>query len=80
MSKHAVKIPAFRVYERTSAKGTRYFLGYFGALKLIGFLDQKAESHDPCWQFFVQEQDKPKQPTTNGARDHQATLSTPRLR
>jgi len=30
-----------------------------GALKLVGFVDDRAESDNPCWQFYVQELDQP---------------------
>ena len=81
MTKHSPKFPAFRVYERTSKNGTRYFLERFGALKLIGFVDDKAESDNPCWQFYVQEPDPSRnadRPTaeTNGTRDWQAPIKT----
>ncbi len=68
MAKHLPKFPAFRACERTSKNGTRYFLGRFGALKLIGFLDENAESTNPCWQFYVQRPDDQPQRTSRKAK------------
>ncbi len=81
MAKHSPKFRAFRGYERTSQNGTRYFLGRFGALKLIGFLDENGESSNPCWQFYVQEPDDQPQRTSRKAKananaDWQAPINT----
>ena len=68
MAKHSPKFPAFKLYERTSKNGTRYFLGRLGAMKLIGFLDENAESTNPCWQFYVQQPDDQPQRTSRKAK------------
>ena len=52
-----------------------------GALKLVGFVDDRAESDNPCWQFYVQELDQPQKAKgpkaeTNGTQNWQASINT----
>lgn len=55
------------MYEKTSQKGNRYFIGRLGNAKLLMFAnqDKKAET-DPDWLLYVQERE-PK-PEANGNR------------
>lgn len=43
------------VYENTSQRGTRYFVGYMGAAKLVMLPAKDAKEGEPQWTLFVQE-------------------------
>lgn len=63
-SKPLVKIGG--LYEKTSAKGTRYFTGRLGAAKLVVFANRdKKEDKDPDFFMYVQE---PQEATSTGQR------------
>jgi len=47
------KVLLGRLYEKSSAKGNRYFAGRLGAAKVVMMLDAKADNPDPVWQLFV---------------------------
>lgn len=49
------RILLMRLYEKTSAKGNRYFAGRLGAASVVMMLDERAENADPVWQVFVSE-------------------------
>lgn len=53
----ADKVLLLRLYEKTSAKGNRYFAGRMGAASVVMMQDTRAESDgaDPVWQVFVSE-------------------------
>lgn len=48
------KVFLFRVFEKTSANGNRYFSGRWGGARILLFRDATAESDDPVWQVFAQ--------------------------
>ena len=50
------------VYENTSQRGTRYFVGYLGAAKLVMLPAKDAKDGEPGWTLFVQE--RPAKPGT----------------
>ena len=42
--------------ERVSGKGTRYFTGYLGKAKLVGFLDPEPDKYgNPVWSVYAAE-------------------------
>lgn len=44
------------LYERTSQKGNRYFVGRLGNARLLMFANQdKKQESDPDWLLYVQE-------------------------
>lgn len=49
------KVLVMKLYERISAKGTRYFAGRLGAARVVAFLDHKAEADCPVWNVYVQD-------------------------
>jgi len=59
------------LYEKTSQKGTRYFVGRLGNAKLLMFAnqDKKAET-DPDWLVYVQERSA--EPKQDAGRDRPA--------
>lgn len=52
---HDGKVLLGRLYEKTSARGHRYFVGRLGAARVALFLDERAEGADPVWELFVQD-------------------------
>ena len=51
------KVNLARLFERTSAKGNRYFSGRMGAARIMLFKDDRADG-DNVWQLFVQDGDE----------------------
>jgi hypothetical protein len=50
------KVLLMQLSERTSAKGTRYFTGYLGKARLVGFLDQESDKFgNPVWNVYASE-------------------------
>lgn len=44
------------LYEKTSQKGTRYFVGRLGSARLLMFANaDKKQDSDPDWLLYVQE-------------------------
>ncbi len=53
-SDHKIKIA--KLYEKTSAKGTRYFVGRLGAARVLLFQSREtAEGSDVVWNMYLQE-------------------------
>ena len=52
---HDGKVLLARLYEKTSARGHRYFVGRLGAARVAMFIDERAEGGDPVWELFVQD-------------------------
>jgi hypothetical protein len=57
MSAPAPKVLLMTLWERTSARGTRYLSGFLGKAKLIGFKGEPTADGTPTWNLFVQEQE-----------------------
>jgi hypothetical protein len=58
------KVLLCRLYERVSARGNRYLAGRFGAARIIGFIDDRAELQygaTACFNLYVQAGDDAKQ-------------------
>ena len=53
------KMPFTDLWERTSAKGTVYYSGFIGGLRVIGFRETLADKNQPVIRLFLQEGDKP---------------------
>ena len=52
----AVKVKLGRLYEKTSQKGTRYFVGRLGAARVLLFPSREtADGGDPVWDLYLQE-------------------------
>jgi hypothetical protein len=49
------RIPLCRLYERTSARGTRYLIGRLGYARLIAFPGEPTEAGTPTWDVFLVE-------------------------
>ncbi|MBF0283966.1 MAG: hypothetical protein HQL51_05855 [Magnetococcales bacterium] len=49
------KVKMAGLYEKISAKGTRYFVGYLGGVKLLMLPDHKAAADKPGWNLFAVE-------------------------
>lgn len=47
------KVMLCRMYEKTSARGNRYFAGRLGAASVVMFKDEHGDAEN-CWQVFVQ--------------------------
>lgn len=65
---HDGKVLLARLYEKTSARGHRYFVGRLGAARVALFLDERAEGGDPVWELFVQD---------GGPQEGKATTAPP---
>ena len=52
------------VYENVSQRGTRYFVAYMGAAKLVMLPAKDAKEGEPTWTLFVQE--RPAKPAGSG--------------
>lgn len=48
-----LKIPLTKLYEKTSGRGSRYFVGRLGNARVVMFRDEQAEGADPVWQIFL---------------------------
>jgi hypothetical protein len=44
-----------RLYEKTSQRGTKYFVGRLGLAKIVLLAGDDAADGTPCWRFLVQE-------------------------
>ena len=56
MMRDAAKVKLGRLYEKTSAKGTRYFVGRLGAARVLLFQSREtADDGDPVWDLYLQE-------------------------
>ena len=52
----AAKVKLGRLYEKTSQKGTRYFVGRLGAARVLMFQSREtADSGDVIWDLYLQE-------------------------
>jgi hypothetical protein len=49
------KITLTTLYEKTSSRGNRYFVGRLGAARIMLFHDEYAEGDDPAWHLCLQE-------------------------
>ncbi|HET6521096.1 MAG TPA: hypothetical protein VFG47_14930 [Geminicoccaceae bacterium] len=49
------RIPLCRLYERTSARGTRYLIGRLGYARLLAFPGEPTEASTPTWDVFLVE-------------------------
>ena len=57
MNEPMVKIGA--LYEKTSAKGNRYFVGRLNGARLLMFVNQdKKSEQEPDWLLYVQERNE----------------------
>ena len=52
----AAKVKLGRLYEKTSAKGTRYFVGRLGAARVLLFQSRETadDGGDPVWDLYLQ--------------------------
>ena len=52
----AAKVKLSRLYEKTSAKGTRYFVGRLGAARVLLFQSREtADDGGAIWDLYLQE-------------------------
>ena len=51
----AGKIRLTTLYEKTSTRGKRYFVGRLGAARIMLFRDEYADGDDPAWHLCLQE-------------------------
>ena len=50
------KVKRGRLYEKTNAKGTRYFVGRLGTARVLLFPSREiADGGDPVWDLYLQE-------------------------
>ena len=57
----AAKVKLGRLYEKTSAKGTRYFVGRLGLARVLMFPSREtADNGDPMWDLYLQEVEDPR--------------------
>ena len=49
------KIRLTTLYEKTSTRGNRYFVGRLGAARIMLFRDEYADGDDPAWHLCLQE-------------------------
>ena len=49
------KIRLTTLYEKTSTRGNRYFVGRLGAARIMLFEDKFADGDDPAWHLCLQE-------------------------
>ncbi|MEO5350414.1 MAG: hypothetical protein H7836_12305 [Magnetococcus sp. YQC-3] len=54
------------LYEKQSAKGLRYFVGYFGGFKLLVMPENNPEPGKPEWAVFAVERVQTASPTQRG--------------
>lgn len=48
------RVPVTRLFEKTSAKGNRYFTGRLGNARVLLFRDEHADTGgDPVWQMYL---------------------------
>jgi hypothetical protein len=61
MNEPLVKIGGF--FEKTSAKGNRYFVGRLNGARLLMLANtNKKQASDPDWCLYVQERNDPQEP------------------
>ncbi len=52
----AAKVKLGRLYEKVSAKGTRYFVGRLGLARVLLFQSREtADNGDPIWDLYLEE-------------------------
>ena len=53
----SAKVKLGRLYEKTSARGTRYFVGRLGAARVLLFQSRETadDGGDPVWDLYLQE-------------------------
>lgn len=69
------RVPMTRLYEKTSAKGNRYFTGRLGSARVLLFRDDHADAGgDPVWQLYLA--DVPQSPAGGPVTGNKA-LETP---
>lgn len=56
------------VYENTSQRGTRYFVAYLGAAKLVMLPAKDAKEGEPAWTLFITERPAKSSGSDGGAR------------
>ncbi|MBF0461684.1 MAG: hypothetical protein HQL87_09835 [Magnetococcales bacterium] len=61
------------LYEKTSAKGLRYFVGYFGGFKLLMMPNDKAAQGEPEWNLFAVERAPKDGTASTGTRTAQSS-------
>ena len=67
MNEPMVKIGG--LYEKTSQKGNRYFVGRLNGVRLLMFANtDKQQESDPDWLLFVQERSEQQLTTSPGAK------------
>src|ERR687885_1909023 len=57
MMRDAAKVKLGRLYEKVSAKGTRYFIGRLGLARVLLFQSRETanDGGDPVWDLYLQE-------------------------
>ena len=66
------KVLLGRLYEKSSAKGNRYFTGRLGAARVVMMLDARADNPDPVWELFVSDGDSGHQKPAEGREGNSA--------
>lgn len=66
---HSSQVSVTRLFEKTSSKGNRYFVGRLGNARVLLFRDERSDMEgDPVWQMYLT--DGAKTPTGgSGTRD-----------
>ncbi len=63
------KVKLGRVFEKVSAKGTRYFTGRLGAARILMFQSREtADNGDPVWDLYLQEVEDTRPQASQGER------------
>ncbi len=78
------KIRLTTLYEKTSTRGNRYFVGRLGTARIMLFEDKFADGDDPAWHLCLQEGPTAKSEddsqTPQDAQPKLKTARTPRKR
>jgi len=78
-SQYPPSVPLAILYERESAKGTRYFVGRLGLAKIVMFQGEDTDDGTPTWDLLIQ-QPSPKnenqQPRPAGQDERNGTAAS----
>jgi hypothetical protein len=70
---NALMIKIAGLYEKTSAKGNRYFVGRLNGARLLMFANtEKQGEKDPDWHLYVQEREE----SSGQSHSHRGTSET----
>ena len=72
MMRNAAKVKLGRLYEKTSTRGTRYFVGRLGLARVLMFQSREtADDGGAIWELYLEEVEDPRPRSSQGERPAQ---------